>query len=73
MAALANDEKAEEPTQTYQVTAKAFDEEMPMISVILKKKISKCFDWWWIRSEHHHWHVEKKIGTQEDRARTIYH
>ena len=38
MAALTHDEKLKEPTQTYQVTAKAFDEEMPMISVIVKNR-----------------------------------
>ena len=38
MAALGNDEEPEEPTQAYQVTAKAFDEEMPMISVIVKNR-----------------------------------
>jgi hypothetical protein len=34
----AQEEKSKEPTQTYQVTAKAFDEEMPMISVIVKNR-----------------------------------
>ena len=38
MAALAHEEKLKEPTQLYQVTAKAFDEEMPMISVIVKNR-----------------------------------
>ena len=36
MAALTNDEKLEESAQTYQVTAKTFDEKMPMISIIVK-------------------------------------
>ena len=38
MAAFTNEDKLEEPTQTYHVTAKAFDEEMPMISVVVKNK-----------------------------------
>ena len=38
MAAITNDEKLKEPTQPYQVTAKPFDEEMPMISVIVKNR-----------------------------------
>jgi hypothetical protein len=38
MAALAHEEKSKEPTQTYQVMAKAFDEEMPMIFVIVKNR-----------------------------------
>jgi hypothetical protein len=38
MAALTHDEKSKKPTQTYQVTAKAFDEEMPMISIIVKNR-----------------------------------
>jgi hypothetical protein len=38
MEALAYEEKSKEPTQTYQITAKAFDEEMPMISVIVKNR-----------------------------------
>ena len=38
MAALTTDEKSEEPTQTYQGTAKTFDEIMPMISIIVKNK-----------------------------------
>ena len=36
--ALTHDEKLKELTQTYQVTAKAFDEEMPMISLIVKNR-----------------------------------
>ena len=38
MAALTHDEKSKDPTQTYQVTAKAFDEEMPMTSVIVRNR-----------------------------------
>ena len=39
MATLTSQERtSEKPTSTYQVTAKAFDEEMPMISVIVKNK-----------------------------------
>lgn len=39
MAALTNyDEKSKKPTQTYQVMTKAFNEKIPMISVIMKNK-----------------------------------
>ena len=38
MVASTNDEKSKQPTQIYQVTAKAFDEVMPMISIIVKNK-----------------------------------
>ena len=31
-------EKLEKPTNTYQVATKAFDKEMPMISIIVKNK-----------------------------------
>ena len=39
MAALTSQERtSERPTSTYQVTAKTFDEEMPMVWVIMKTK-----------------------------------
>jgi hypothetical protein len=72
MAALTHDEKSKEPTQTYQITTKAIDERMPMISVIVKKRrvpnalidggsgVNIITDT-----------LKKKLGLK--RSRTIYH